>query len=682
MAKKRKSIKSKVNRSQVNRASITHGQNMEYIFYLWAVIVALTPVLSTYGIEFGYSPDLHMSSILQVGGVVLFAICLLTQRPKLLISNQLIAIVLMYIWMAISVLWVINRYESAIRLLDWGCSLLIMLTIYFFWHEQIAKDKVLERVYFVLMISGFIACAVSLSQYWSGYNKIPQAAVPGSFFSNKNMAAQYLLLTLPLVVYWWMQFFVRGQLLWHYVLTVAIALFIVSIFHSFALAAWLSLALQIIVFIALLCYFVKVRNWQIVNRQFVLSIVAILVLVLLILPIPKYKQTAGFTPFIAESELLMSQTDKKARQSNVRIPIWTNSWEMIKEHWLKGIGAGNWVVEYPQYHQRVMIDRVMTVSVKHDNAHNDYIEIVAELGVLGTILFILFLVFSGQHIVRVFKKGSQTQIILMLVPTLALVGIYFDAVFSFPLQQPVPIYWVFMYSAIVVAISHQVQPLKVFVFSATNPTIDSKLNYLQYAVIFAVFYGALQLFQMHSRWYQSEIHKRGAIIAADDGRFDIVKQAGYLSYSNKPEHKELAHAYAVGLREMGQLEEADKYFDIVLSGYPYTITYLTNAINNALQMRNIDKGLALLERYHAMRTTDFDMNRLYGLVLLNEKRDLRGLDYLKRAVELEPNNPESSNLRNIIIHIENQVKQQQAQQQQQIQQQLQQQQLQQQPQQQ
>ena len=623
--------------------------SMKLAFYAWAVLVAMTPVLSVYGIKFGYSPDLHMASVLQVGGVALLALCFYLQRPILLANRMLWSILALYSWMAISVFWVINSYESALRLLDWGCSLLVMLTIFLYWHKQITSHKTLERAFFILMLSGFVATIVALYQYWFGYNKIPQAAVPGSFFSNKNMAAQYMLLTIPLAVYWWLRFKQLDKIKEFCFMSLAISLMIISVFYSFALAAWVSLGVQIILFLVVGWYLQAKRSTPIFDKKLSLGMAGIVVLVLALMPIPKYKSDSGFAPFLKETQLLIDQTDKTTRDNNIRIAIWTNSWEMIKEHWFKGIGAGNWVILYPKYHQRVMIDRQMSVSVKHDNAHNDYIEIVSEFGIIGTILFILFLVFLIRRIVLVFQRGEAADCFLILVPTLGLVGIYIDAIFSFPLQQPVPIYWVFMYSAIAMVLSHKVRPLQ----EINVPFFTKKM---QYVVAIALAYGTYSLLQLHSRWYDSEIHKRGAIISATDGRFDVVKEAGRLAYTLKPEHKELAHAYAVGLREMKQLEEADKYFDITLSGYPYTITYLTNAINNALQLRNFDKAIMLLERYVDMRGNDYQMNKLIGLVMIQEKKDYRGLKYLKDAVKLNPNSSESNVLQQYIVQLENQQK--------------------------
>ena len=50
------------------------------------------------------------------------------------------------------------------------------------------------------------------------------------------------------------------------------------------------------------------------------------------------------------------------RDGSLRSIMWLNSWEMIKDHWLLGVGYGNWLVMYPVYHQAAIADPFMTYS--------------------------------------------------------------------------------------------------------------------------------------------------------------------------------------------------------------------------------------------------------------------------------------------------------------------------------
>ena len=641
--------KTKKKKLQVN------SKQEKYIYYFWLVFIALVPPLGTYGIKLGYSPDLHMGSLIQIGGLLVLMASFMFFKVTILLNKQFLAILLMYLYMVISVLWVINPYESSMRLLDWGGGLIAIITIYLFFHQFLKNYKHLSNAYFILMLSGALATLLALAQYWFGYRELPQAVVPGSFFSNKNMAAQYILLSLPLVIHFWLQFKDKKNARGFYLTSALIVAMITVIMYTFASAAWVSLGVQIILFFVIAHYYIKRHNPNFLDKKLVIAITVMIIAVLVLLPIPKKGQSStGYKAFIAETDALVKQVDADVRSTNIRIAIWSNSMAMLKDNWFKGIGAGNWVVVYPYYHQKVRIDRQMSVSVKHDNAHNDYIEILTEFGIFGLLFFGYFLFYTFKRILLVLKNGNYQDNLFILVPALSLAGILVDACFSFPLQQPVPILWVFILSSIAIIISHKVEPLNEVIIDNYTKSI----KYTKYFVIFGLIFASIFLFNLHKRWYQSEIYKRIAIIEAGKGNFSKVAHFGKLAYNLKPEHKELAHAYAVGLRESKKYKEADKYFDITMSQYPYTLTYLSNTINNSLNLRNFDKAIELLETYTKIRKNDYAMTRLLGVILVNEKQDYpNGFKYMRKAIALDPNRQESKQLQQFMDSIFQQAKQ-------------------------
>ena len=531
------------------------------------------------------------------------------------------------------------------KLLDWGAALIgfFIVTILL---KKIASRQSITLIVSILFFSGLGAAILSLLQVWFGFKAVPQAVVPGSFFSNKNMAAQYMLLTAPLG---WYLMLKLDKYLSHLV-AAGVGVIYAVIVYSTARAAWLSLVAQLFLASVWVIYeWVNHSKKWLRSKRWIVVVTSLSVcLGMLFINQDGYNLNA-LTEYNKE---LVSIGNSVSSESNVRLAIWANSMEMIKDNWFKGIGLGNWVVEYPVYHQRVIIDKQMSVAVKHDNAHNDYIEIIAELGIVGFLLFLAILVYTLIYWYKVisFKNDSTTKLritpeirLFSAVMFLSLIGIGVDALFSFPLQQPVPVFWCFMLVAFIVSTYHSHLESRQWQLSAqANKIIAS-----------CAFIGAMGLTIMHAYWYQSEIYKRQAIIASRTGNLDAIKINAEKAYALKPFHSELLHAIGVGLREQGQVEQAVGYMERALRHYPHTLTYLTNMVDTYIRVKDFHKARRTLKHLITIKPNDFMTQRLYGLILINEFNEYEiGVSHLRRAIEVNPKHQQAEDLRARIVKFE------------------------------
>jgi len=69
-----------------------------------------------------------------------------------------------------------------------------------------------------------------------------------------------------------------------------------------------------------------------------------------------------------------------------RFRIWAATWAMIRDHWLTGTGLGTFWLRYPPY-------RLPADASGGFYAHNDYLQVAAETGVVGVVLFLGFVGF-------------------------------------------------------------------------------------------------------------------------------------------------------------------------------------------------------------------------------------------------------------------------------------------------
>ena len=111
-----------------------------------------------------------------------------------------------------------------------------------------------------------------------------------------------------------------------------------------------------------------------------------------------------------------------------RLDLWTVAWRMVEQEPLQGVGAGNFPVSSVHYLlQPGAIERSDYIVGAPKVAHNTYLELWAELGLVGLILFIFVAVFcltSALKAARSFaRQGDARMEILARALFVALAGV-------------------------------------------------------------------------------------------------------------------------------------------------------------------------------------------------------------------------------------------------------------------
>ncbi len=94
----------------------------------------------------------------------------------------------------------------------------------------------------------------------------------------------------------------------------------------------------------------------------------------------------GGDPLGGRLEAVPLELDRQAAQTlTLRQSIWRATWDMIKDHPIAGVGFGGYAVAIPKYH-------VASGEVTPQEAHNDYLELLASGGLIGFALCVWFVV--------------------------------------------------------------------------------------------------------------------------------------------------------------------------------------------------------------------------------------------------------------------------------------------------
>lgn len=127
-----------------------------------------------------------------------------------------------------------------------------------------------------------------------------------------------------------------------------------------------------------------------------------------------------------------NSSDLQKAQSfhNARGAIWKDTWRLIQSNPISGVGLGAFTTAYPIYATGTGLHGVVTA------AHNDYLQILADAGLIGGVLIIWFLVAFARSLSRCLRSPDPLLAGVALGCGAGVVGMLVHSFFDFNLQLP------------------------------------------------------------------------------------------------------------------------------------------------------------------------------------------------------------------------------------------------------
>lgn len=207
-----------------------------------------------------------------------------------------------------------------------------------------------------------------------------------SVFGNPNILAEYLLMIIPISVglFWY-----SNKLSKKIVFLGTTGIMMLALILTLSRGAWVGIAVAALFFIIL------------VDKRILLSIIPISLGAIYLLP-----QTI--------LNRILSITNLQDSSSAYRIEMWGTTLDIIKDNWIAGVGFGH--LPFKQTFETY----IRTMPTYH--AHNTYLEIAAELGIPGLIVFLgfIFILFKYGYVNLI--KNENRYIRIMGASVLSVLG--------------------------------------------------------------------------------------------------------------------------------------------------------------------------------------------------------------------------------------------------------------------
>lgn len=335
----------------------------------------------------------------------------------------------------------VGSYEPIMKYFLFGGFFFLFLQLI------LSKKSVADLLKLWVVLLGLHA-AVGLGQFvfdWFGF--IPGGVKPFGFMGHRNLWGSFLsagvFLTIPVAI--------QSRGYWRILATTVGFISVSSIVLSQSRSAWLGFLAGLSV---LLFYFFFVRNRSETDRSKtvigiggVIVVVAIALSFLLVNDSVKNVLTERFAT-IANFEIAGDESEEATGSIIFRIKTWTQSFHIVKENPITGIGAGNWKIEIPKYGSASYLES--NGQIMRSKPHNEFVGIACEHGLVGLLFFCGLILIVGLAIAKIIKSelpDSGKQITIASAAVLAaLTG---DMFFSFPLDRAEHLLLLFFATAVV-----------------------------------------------------------------------------------------------------------------------------------------------------------------------------------------------------------------------------------------
>jgi len=302
--------------------------------------------------------------------------------------------------------------------------------IFFLIINNIDKGKTFNSFINLLFIISSLISIYTIIQYYGIDPYLSDLHSLTSTIGQKNWISNYLAMIFPVLFSYFLSEKTRKKIIYFFLLSILY----VTLMICQSRGIWISISITVILAIYIIF---KLKFYEIfkINKKwlFLLLITFLIITIIYSTDNPLNKSA------ITVPQRAISTFDEQDPSINTRLLIWKTTFEMIKDNPLLGSGVGTFKMNYLDYQAEFLKDNPYYIkySGKAGEAHNEYLQLWAELGIIGLGLFLLIFYFFYKTIFDFYKKNKNIKdrtITLSLV--MGIICFLIHSLFTFPLHVP------------------------------------------------------------------------------------------------------------------------------------------------------------------------------------------------------------------------------------------------------
>jgi O-antigen ligase len=479
------------------------------------------------------------------------------------------------VWSIITLFFSINKaaalYETIRHLLSLILLFIVMIAVR---RESTGVIKLCKALVIVSLIQSLVGI---LQLYGIAFMDIPGTTQPYGLMVHRNLfgSAQALLLPFGLFVLY------KGEKQWKYVSIVAIIGIVESVLISHTRSAWLATIALVVTALFLIIIFSRPnRKIWVIGTSIGLVGTAALVWLLLL-----SDSEGTITKAVTERATNLSRPTVGSYEASgsaiQRLKLWNKSLDLIQDHPLQGVGAGNWNLAIWAYGSEGMF--WMDGSNVPGRPHNVYLQVACETGIPGALLYFsmwIIVVVVGFKAIR--KTNPEDIRVLTILMLAGLAAFATDSLFSFPTERIEHALYIILMGGIILGLN---TPLLV-------PEKESAMK--QWLIRAAVFITVFNVFIGYKK-YNFEKHMNLAIAYRSENHYAAVireVEAGKSKWVTIAANGDPLEIHSsVAYRELGNYQQALEEIQAAKSYHPYNPRLYTTMGVIYAKLEQYDKAI-------------------------------------------------------------------------------------------
>lgn len=523
----------------------------------------------------------------------------LTSPPLRFQKNPIFFPILSFLFFSLfSLINATDRASSILRGIEWLSYFLL-----FFLLSNIPLRRCLPKILIGSLGAASVVSLIGLAQSYGNFSYYPQTIAPASTFLNKNFAAEYIAILVPIAFCG--SFSVSK---WANFCKIAFFIQTLYLFQTQTRGSWVGVAIAFLSFFLLLSFFPHLRIKLYSKRSFWCLLLFPFLLSLTLFwktPAPNLSSTP-----IASSEMQ-------------RITLWANATAMFQNHFWTGVGLGNFYTVYPLYHRTIILDTTFSLEKQPYELHQDFLQFFVECGLGGGLTFLWIIFRLAQLFWRKMFLVAEEEQIWVCGIGLGLLTMCGQACFSFPFRNPTSAFQFWILAGILLAPLHE--PTK---------NAPSRL----WNGIGVLFLGSALCISL--LWCISNVYLKRAKLADAQGQSVQALQYIYFAQAYFPWDSSIWREWSVlQVKGSSDWKKNVQVFESIQQQEPY---YLNNQINLALayvKTKQYTKAKQLYEQVLHILPEEFHCLLGLGILYLELQKPEQAKIYLQRAYQQNPTHP-------------------------------------------
>jgi Tfp pilus assembly protein PilF len=375
----------------------------------------------------------------------------------------------------------------------------------------------------------------------------------------------------------------------------------------------------------------------------------------------------------------------KALSGQARLYMYRNTIGMIQDNFFMGVGFGNFKYVYPHYRDRGEW-ALSGLNTRVEEAHNEYLQILSEVGIIGFLAFVWILLMMGRMSLWMIQKGDLNRyFFISLALTMGILATLVQSLFDFNLQNPASGITFWMAAGFLEVVYHSAKKKKdqgvniPIVFSIRSKILRGGIGLgilvcLATGIFYSVRPAIGDYYLKWGRFYMEVKDWEGAFFCFEKARsfapyhFDIYFHLGQTSDQLKDYERAVQayqrcialHPYFIEAKnnlgavyiKLGLIDEAIEEFKGSIEINPYH-PGLHNNLGYLYGKRNLlEKAV---EEYHKTLELDpenAEVHKNLGLLYFYKLKDYpKAQRYWERYLVLNPTDPQNDSIKNKIEEI-------------------------------